>query len=75
MSKTTWGTSYFVSRQAAIAYYTPYENNDRSDAIEAVWHKLEEGEIHIGVPHLKTGETLSIIDGGLRYAITSEEEA
>lgn len=62
---TTWGTSYFVSRAAAIRYYKDYEDDPKA----AVERKLRAGEIHIGVPHLKANETLLRIDGGKRYAI------
>lgn len=66
MNKTTWGTSFFTSRKAAEKYYSDYED----DAIAAVTRKLAAGEIHLGTPHLKDGESISIIDNGTRYAIT-----
>lgn len=68
---TTTGTSYFVSRRAAECFYLPYENGDQVAAKEAVARKLEAGEIHVGKPELKAGEGLRLIDGGLRWAITS----
>lgn len=61
------GTSYFVSFPAALRYYRPY-GFDRA----AVQQKLDEGEIHIGKPPVKAGETLSLIDGRTRYQITTE---
>ena len=61
-----WGTSFFVSRAAAVRYYRAYEGKD---AEKAVARKLREGEIHLGVPHTKVGERLHIIDGGTRYEI------
>lgn len=64
----TYGTSYFVSRAAAVRYYRDYEG---SDAPAAVARKLREGSIHIGKPALKPGERLWRIDGGLRYAISN----
>ncbi len=64
----TYGTSYFVSKSAAVRYYRDYEG---SDAARAVERKLREGEIHIGKPTLKAGERLTTLDGGKRYAITS----
>ena len=65
----TYGTSYFVSRAMAVCYYKPYEGGNLKDASQAVDRKIAAGEIHIGAPKLKAGETLSIIDDGTRYAI------
>ena len=48
------GTSHFVNRAAAIRYYRPYEGDD---APAAVNRKLIAGEIHIGPPALRPGET------------------
>ncbi len=71
----TTGTSYFVSRAAAVRYYADYESGTRSgkrfQAEHAVDTKLAEGSIHIGEPPLKPGETLSVIDAGTRYAVTT----
>lgn len=64
---TITGTSHFVSREAAIRYYTPYEYPIAAEAVDA---KIAGDEIHIGKPALKAGERLLIIDGG-RYAIES----
>jgi hypothetical protein len=62
------GTSYFVSRNAAIHYYFPF------DTTAAVDRKIAAGEIHIGRPPLmKPGEYLRVIDDGTRYEINSEE--
>ena len=56
-------------------YYRDYEQDahiSAADALERhVRNKIEEGEISIGQPDIKAGETLSIIDDGTRYAITS----
>jgi hypothetical protein len=60
------GTCYFVTREAAIRYYQPYEY---PIAAEAVADKLARGEIFIGKPDLKPGQRLTTIDGGARYAI------
>ncbi len=71
MPVTRWGTSYFVSRRAAERYYKPYA--EHGDDVKAwVGRKLAEGEIHIGVPHLKDGEKLSIIPGEGRYQIEGD---
>ena len=49
---TTYGTSRFVSLEAAIAYYLPYYYPIARDATnaatsDAVTHRVFEGEIHI----------------------------
>ena len=64
------GTSHFVSRDAAIRYYQPYEYPITAEAVD---DKLARGEIHIGKPDLKPGERLTLIDGGTRYAIEHQE--
>lgn len=58
------GTSYFVSKAAAVRYYA-YEHATESD----IDRKLAEGLIHVGKPDLKPGDRLSTIDSGTRYAI------
>ncbi len=67
---TLIGTSHFISREAAIRYYQPYEK----DPVEAVRRKLAEGLIHIGLPERQPGEGLEIIDDGTRYAIRTVGE-
>ncbi len=62
---TTTGTNYFKDLLAVLKYYGPYGYNEKD-----VHSKLADGEIHIGKPALKPGETLSLIDDGTRYAIT-----
>lgn len=64
----TYGTSYFVSKAAAVRYYRAYEG---ANAAAAVARKIREGEIHIGRPPVKAGERISLIDGGKRYAISN----
>jgi hypothetical protein len=63
----TVGTSHFVSRAAAVAYYRDYGYDDTGAAVD---RKLAEGEIHIGPPTLKPGQTLGTTDGGRRYTVT-----
>ena len=63
----TYGTSHFVSLEAAIAYYLPYHYPITR---EAVSRKVSEGEINIGPPVLKPGERLTLIDSNRRYKIT-----
>jgi hypothetical protein len=60
---TMIGTSHFVSLMRALAYYEPY-GLDAAD----VKAKIEAGEIHIGKPTTKPGETLRLNDEG-RYII------
>lgn len=67
--KITVGTNHFRSRDAAVAYYSAYG----FDGPE-VDRKIAEGDIVIGPPALKPGETLSTIDLNRRYAVTSDTE-
>ena len=64
---TTTGTSYFKDFTAACKYYRAYRLTSGD-----VQDKIYCGEIHIGKPEIKPGETLSLIDNGTRYAITSK---
>jgi hypothetical protein len=66
----TTGTSYFVSKAAAVRYYTPYGYDNPREAVE---RKLAEGEIHIGKPEIKDGQRLLVVDEGTRYAIEDRE--
>lgn len=68
----TYGTSHFVSLGAAQRYYEPYEGGILN-AVRAVNRKMDAGEIHIGKPELKVGETLSVIRDEGRYRITVED--
>jgi hypothetical protein len=58
------GTSYFLSVYSACAYYRSYGYTQRE-----VQKKIAAGEIHIGVPPVGEGEVVTLIDGGMRYAI------
>lgn len=66
---TKWGTSCFVSRQAAEDYYRPYVQGSPKDLKAAVAEKIMAGHIYIGKPSLKDGERLSVIPGEGRYQI------
>jgi hypothetical protein len=82
------GTCYFPSYGAALRYYRPYlgepvftggdahpirEKRTRNDECRAlVDQKLNSGEIHIGKPALKPGDTLTIEDN--RYHITEAQK-
>jgi len=57
------GTSYFPTLHDAYMYYANL-------SIEQVAYKIKLGEIHLGKPVLKAGETLFIKDN--RYFIQSE---
>lgn len=59
-----FGTSHFVSREAAVRYYAEYGENAAD-----VDRKLREGIIAIGAPKVKRYEKLSIIPGEGRYQI------
>lgn len=63
----TTGTSHFLSRTAAMRYYSGYGYDDLGATVD---RKLADGEIHIGKPEIKSGERLSLIDGFTRWAIT-----
>ena len=70
------GTCHFSSYGAALRYYRPYcvaretRRGDRTQVVRLVVdQKLNAGEIHIGKPALKPGESLSIEDN--RYFITT----
>lgn len=78
------GTCYFPSYGAALRYYRPYVTlsvnlrdaharhqlaTNPTHALRAlVDQKLNAGEIHIGKPPLKPGQTLTIEDN--RYHVT-----
>lgn len=64
------GTCYFPTYGAAMRYYRPYESPCTTQELRsAIDRKLNEGQIHIGKPALKDGETLTIEDN--RYHITT----
>jgi hypothetical protein len=67
---TIIGTSHFVSRRAANAYYADYGFTPAD-----VSHKLAEGEIHIGPPACDPakGEKIGYTDAGRRYTIERAE--
>ena len=71
--KTTTGTSHFVNFTKACDYYKDYEPYETPAELERiVRRKIDEGQIDIGQPTIKPGETLSIIDDGCRYAISTQ---
>lgn len=60
------GTHHFVSILAAQRYYAEYGYDDVESAVA---QKMEDGEIAIGCPKLKEGESFRLIDNGTRYEI------
>lgn len=72
---TTTGTCNFVSFTKACDYYRDYEPEATPAELERiVRRKIDEGQIDLGQPTIKPGETLSIIDNGCRYAVTTERD-
>lgn len=63
------GTHHFISIAAAIRYFA-----NQGIGPEDVARKFDEGEIAIGRPATKPGDTVSIIDTGTRYAIDVLED-
>ena len=60
------GTHHFRSIEAAERYYADYGYDD---VRRAVARKIAEGEIVIGRPARKPGETIRLIDNGTPYEI------
>lgn len=65
------GTNNFVSLPKACDYYRDQHDLTPAALERLVKQKIEDGEIEIGQPTLKDGETLRVIDNGCRYAIQS----
>lgn len=66
-----YGTNNFVSFTKACDYYRGQGNDELTPAAleQLVREKIDGGEIEIGQPGMKPGETLHLIDDGTRYAI------
>ena len=64
---TTQGTCYFISMNAAKRYYRGY--GFKAAEVEA---KVERDEIKVGKPPIRPNERRSVIDGGTRWAVTTE---
>lgn len=58
------GTNHFVSKYHATKYYT-----EQGIDVEGVEQKIREGEIKLGMPAIKPGEKIVLIDRNTRYAI------
>lgn len=65
----TYGTSHFVSKQAAVRYYRPYGYSQTERAVE---RKIAEGEIHIGEPTLKANQSTYVDADEGRYFIEEQ---
>lgn len=68
---TLTGTSHFVSFDAAARYYADTEGGIGAGTAAAA-RKLDAGEIHIGPPESKPGDTLKINNEEGRYFIESK---
>jgi hypothetical protein len=64
------GTPYFITKQAAIKYYTPYGYFDPKAAVE---RKLKDKEIYIGEPPLKPNQRAVLDRTEGRYIIEEEK--
>ena len=62
---------FFVSMADAVRYYIAFEKGDMKATLDTVLHKEEAGEIRIGMPPLRPGEALTIVDEGTRYLVIS----
>jgi hypothetical protein len=62
------GTAHFISRAAANRYYRDYGYSPRD-----VERKLAEGEIHIGRPVPKAGQSVGVIPDEGRYYLLWED--
>lgn len=69
---TRIGTSHFVSMDKAIKYYRSYARM-YAEVVRLIERKLAEGEIHLGLPEVKAGQRVVVIDEGTRYAIEEGE--
>lgn len=61
------GTAHFISRAAANRYYAPMGYSPRD-----VGAKLMSGEIFIGRPERKAGQSVGVIPGEGRYYLLWE---
>jgi len=74
-TRKTIGTCYFVSFRLACRYYADYEPGiSRSELEAVVQRKIDEGQIHIGLPPIKVGQIISRIDNGTRYALSEYDD-
>lgn len=70
----TYGTCYFRSMIDAVRYYCDYEPGySWREVAFLVEEKVRNGDIHIGMPPLKDGETCFLIDKGTRWAVDTHK--
>jgi hypothetical protein len=65
---TTYGTSHFPSISHAVKYY-----KRQHETADDVRRKIKEGLINIGPPTAVHGESVILVDDGLRYAIQTKD--
>ena len=65
---TTYGTSHFVTREAAIRYFAGYHYS----ADDVDW-KIATGRIHIGPPTAGPGDTVTLDASEGRYLIRTAD--
>jgi len=66
VTRTTFGTPYFVNRAAASSYYKSQAYDDAAATVDAM---LAAGEIHLGVPPNVNLFDLVLLDSGRRWGI------
>jgi hypothetical protein len=62
------GTSHFITRAAANRYYAA-----QGETAASVGRKLAAGEIHIGRPPRKAGQSVGVIPGEGRWYLIEED--
>lgn len=70
----TVGTAYFPSEQAAATYYKRHFVCSTAEARVLARIKIKEGEWFIGIPPMKNGQRVKLIDGNTRFAIEENEK-
>ena len=69
-----YGTSHFIDKMSAVLYYKQYDPAlTMKEARQWVQHKLIDGEIHLGKPILKEGETCFLDKHSGRYWINDHK--
>lgn len=66
------GTCHFVSIERAALYYAAQESVSSTEGYRIALRKYQAGEIRLGEPALKPGETLSINEEEGRYFTESK---
>lgn len=72
---TITGTNCFVNFTAACDYYKSQGLEGTPAEIEkTIRQMLANGDIYLGAPQLRPGQTLLLVDGRTRYAIGESNE-